>query len=91
MGKGAKQLACRIESRTTGTHQTSPGCGNLVLAPTHTTSGATSVRAPWTVAERASSTRICLANYEPGSGPNKPTNGFVAGTGICIKMFDDVP
>ena len=41
-------------------HQTSPGCGNLILTPSHTTLGETSVRSPWTVAERASSTRICL-------------------------------
>ena len=34
----------------------------MVLEPSHTTSGETSVRAPWTVAERASSTKICLAS-----------------------------
>jgi len=42
-------------------HQTSPGCGNLVLAPSHTTSGETSICTPWTVAERANSIGICLA------------------------------
>ena len=42
-------------------HQTSPVCRNLVLASSLTTSGETSARAPWTIAERASSTGICLA------------------------------
>jgi len=42
-------------------HQTSPGCGNLVLAPSHTTLGETSVYTTWTIVERASSTEICLA------------------------------
>lgn len=40
--------------------KTSLGCRNLVLAPSHTTSGETSVLAPHTVAKRASSFEICL-------------------------------
>ena len=55
--------------------KTSQGCINLVPAPSPSTSGDTSVRAPWTVAERASNCEIRLANNcsEPGLGPNNPT------------------
>jgi len=42
-------------------HQTSLGCGNLVLAPSHTTLGETSVCTLQTIAKRASSAEICLA------------------------------
>eukprot|EP00253_Pinus_taeda_P015869 PITA_15869 len=41
--------------------KTSLGCGNLVPAPSHTTSSETSVRALRTIAERGGSFRICLA------------------------------
>ena len=41
--------------------KTSLGCGNLVPAPSHTTSGETSFHALRTVAERAGSFGICLA------------------------------
>lgn len=41
--------------------KTSQGCGNLVPAPSPTTSGETSVRALWAIAKRAGSCRICLA------------------------------
>jgi len=34
---------------------------------------------------------VWLTNFELGSGPNKPTNGFVVKTGIYIKMSDVVP
>ena len=61
-GKCTKRLVRRVKPWTTWTHQTSPGCGNLVLAPSHTTVGETSVRAPRTVSERANSIGICLAN-----------------------------
>lgn len=37
------------------------GCGNVVLAPSDTTSSEISIRASRTVAERASSFGICLA------------------------------
>ena len=42
-------------------HQTSPGCGILVLAPSHTTVGENPVCTQETVAERASNTEIFLA------------------------------
>jgi len=61
-GSVRSDLCTGTNSETIQTSQTSQGCGNLVLAPFHTTSGETSVCAPWTVAERASSTGICLAN-----------------------------
>ena len=41
--------------------QTSQGCGNLVPTPSPVTSGETSVRTSWAVAERAGSYGIFLA------------------------------
>ena len=62
MGKCIKQLERKVKSWTTWTHKTSPGCGNLVVAPSHTTYGETPVCAPQTIAKRAISIKICLAN-----------------------------
>ena len=59
--KCAKRLARRVKPQTTWTHQTSPGFVNLVLEPSYTTSGETSICVPWIVAGRAYSTGICLA------------------------------
>jgi len=65
-------------------------CENLVPASPHTASGEISVCALWVDAERVSSVGIYLAklNFEPGSRPHKPTNGFIARTKICITMCD---
>lgn len=52
---------CRAKPQTTENNQASLGCKNLVLAPSHTTSGETSIRTPWTIAERDSSIEIFLA------------------------------
>ena len=58
------------------------GCGNLVPAPAHTTSGET-----LTTAERASSIGVCwqTLNSKPGSGPLEPTNGSIIGTWSILR------
>ena len=69
------------------------GCRNLVLASPHTNSGETAAYATWVVSKRASSVGFCwLApiNFEPGSGPPKPTNASVVGTRFCLKEMCDV-
>ena len=60
-------------------------CGNLVLAPFHTTLGETSVRAPQTVAERASSTEICLAKLvlNLGEAPRGKQMVLLLGPGLA--------
>jgi len=68
-------------------HQDIPRVQNLVPAPSPTTSGETSVRAPWIVTKTAGTCEICLANNSSklGSGLNKPTNGSIAKTRIYIR------
>ena len=62
---------------TTKNHQTSLQCGNLVLAPSHTTSGETSVHTPQTVAERASSIGICLDKSSSNLGQAHTSQQFI--------------
>jgi len=40
---------CRVDLWTTKNHQTSLECGNMVLVPSHTTSGETLVHALWAI------------------------------------------
>ena len=80
-----------MHSWTRRSSQTSQGCRNLVPAPSHTTSGETSVRALWTVAERASITRICLAKslLNLGQAPTSQHQDFVYGFNIYLHGWDN--
>ena len=68
-------------------YQTSPGCRNLVLAPSHTTSSETSVRSPWIVAKRARSTGIFLAKSPLNLGQAHTSQ---QNANICVAESQDV-
>jgi len=57
-------------------HRTSPRCGNLVLAPSHTTSGEALVHTPQTIAKRASSNEIFLAKSPLNLGQSIQANKY---------------
>ena len=79
-------LSAPIMIRAT-TSKYSSGCENLVPAPPHTASGETFIctRRSLPKGPLVGAFVGLSINSEPGSGPLKPTNGFVYGTRIILR------